>query len=254
MPGGARTRHDGPMRTGADVAAARAALHEQWDALRRWVDQVGDAELAAAPSVLDGWTVGELWAHLGRALEALTVCTPAPAGATPLSLREYLGSYAAGAAEIAETTRRLAAEHAADPVGAVDRSARAAFARLDELGPGDPVVQARRGPVRLSTMVVSRVVELVVHADDLLLSVRRAHGTDTVPDPVQPGALRLVADELLAIVVARGGWDLEIADARTWVRLAAGRVPYDVDVLADALHPRYTSDAVPDLGRMLPLL
>lgn len=242
------------MRTGADVATARAALQDQWDALRRWVDQVGDASLAAAPSVLDGWNVGELWAHLGRAMEALTVCTPAPPGSAPLSLREYLASYAAGAADIAETSRRLAAEQAADPVGAVERSVRAAFARLDALGPGDPVVQARRGPLHLSTMVVTRVVELVVHADDLLLSVRRAHGTDATPDPVDPGALRLVADELLAIVVARGGWDLEVADARTWVRLAAGRVPYDVDVLADALHPRWTSDAVPDLGRLLPLL
>ncbi|QGQ20379.1 hypothetical protein GC089_15770 [Cellulomonas sp. JZ18] len=63
-----------------------------------------------------------------------------------------------------------------------------------------------------------------------------------------------MADELLAIVVARGGWDLEVTDARTWVRLAAGRITYDVDVLADALRARYTSDAVPDLGRVLPLL
>jgi len=54
--------------------------------------------------------------------------------------------------------------------------------------------------------------------------------------------------------VARGGWDLEVSDPRRWVRLAAGRQPYDVDELAIALHARYTSDAVPDLGRMLPLL
>ncbi|QGQ20378.1 hypothetical protein GC089_15765 [Cellulomonas sp. JZ18] len=117
MPGGRAARHDGRMRTGADVATARAALQDQWDGLRRWVDQVGDPTLAAAPSVLDGWTVGELWAHLGRALEALTVCTPAAPGAAPLSLAEYLRSYAAHADDIAETTRRLAAEHADDPVG-----------------------------------------------------------------------------------------------------------------------------------------
>jgi len=79
-------------------------------------------------------------------------------------------------------------------------------------------------------------------------------GTGTGPDPVDPGALALVAEVLLDVVVARGGWSLEVADARTWVRLAAGRVPYDVDVLAEALHPQYTSDAVPDLGRMLPVL
>lgn len=243
------------MDTGVDLPTAAGALRAQWDALRTWVDHVADPALAAAPSVLDGWTVAELWAHVGRAMEALTACTPAAPGTVPMTLGEYLASYAAGASDIAETSRRLAAEHVSDPVGAVGRSASAALAHLARLGPDDVVVQARRGPLRLSTMALTRVVELVVHADDLLLSVRRARGAAAVvPDPVDDGALAVVADAFLGVVRARGGWDLEVADARTWVRLAAGRVPYDVDVLADALHPRYTSDAVPDLGRLLPLL
>lgn len=237
-----------------DVTTAAAALHSQWDRLHDWVGLMADPRLGREASVLDGWSIVELWAHLGRAMDALAVCTPVPDGTVPLTLAEYLGSYPDRAADIAETTRQLAAEHATDPVGYVTRSARAAFATLDALGPGDPVVQARRGPVRLSTMVLSRVVELVVHADDLHRSVRRAHGTDATADPVDPAALALVADELLAIVRARGGWDLEVADARRWVRLAAGRARYDVDELALALQARYTSDAVPDLGRMLPLL
>lgn len=237
----------GAMPSG-ELADARTALHAQWDLLRRWVGDVVDADVADDPSVLAGWTVAELVAHLGRAMEALAVCVPVPEGTVPLSLGEYVGTYADRAADIAQTTRTLAAEIAHDPLAEVDARAEAAFARLDELGPDDRVVQARRGPVLLSTMAVSRVVELVVHADDLARSVPRG------PDPVEPGALRLVADALLEIVVARGGWSLEVADARTWVRLAAGRQPYDVDVLAEALHPRYTSDAVPDLGRMLPIL
>jgi uncharacterized protein (TIGR03083 family) len=232
----------------AELAAARTALHEQWDRLRSWVEDVVDDDVADAPSVLAGWTVAELVAHLGRAMEALAVCVPVPDGTVPLTLAEYVGTYSDRAADIAETTRALAVEISHDPLAEVDGRARAAFAQLDALGPDDCVVQARRGPVLLSTMTVSRVLELVVHADDLARSVPRG------PDPVDPGALTLVADALLEIVVARGGWSLEIADARTWVRLAAGRQPYDVDVLADALHPRYTSDGVPDLGRMLPIL
>ena len=231
-----------------DLADARTALHAQWTRLRSWVTDVVDDDVADDPSVLDGWTVAELVAHLGRAMEALAVCVPLPENTVPLTLGEYVGSYAGRAADIAETTRNLAVEIAHDPLAEVDARARAAFAQLDALGPDDCVVQARRGPVLLSTMTVSRVLELVVHADDLARSVQRG------PDPVDPGALQLVADALLEIVVARGGWDLEIADARRWVRLAAGRQTYDVDELAVALHARYTSDAVPDLGRMLPLL
>lgn len=237
----------GRMPSG-ELADARTALHAQWDRLRSWVSDVVDPDVGGEPSVLEGWSVAELVAHLGRAMEALAVCVPVPDGTVPLTFGEYVGTYVARAADIAETTRELAREIADDPLGAVDRSAQAAFARLDELGPDDRVVQARRGPVLLSTMAMSRVLELVVHADDLARSVPLG------ADPVEPGALRLVADALLEIVVARGGWSLEVADARTWVRLAAGRQPYDVDALAVALHPRYTSDAVPDLGRMLPIL
>lgn len=237
----------------ATIAEASGALRAQWDLLRAWVGDVLQDE-GATPSVLEGWTVADLVAHLGRAMDALAVCTPLPAGTVPLTLGEYLGTYAARAADIAQTTRELAAEFADDPLGEVDARAAAAFATLDALGGSDVVVQARRGPVLLSTMTVSRVIELVVHADDLFRSVQRVPGAGAGPDPVQPGALDLVARELLDIVVARGGWDLEVADAREWVRLAAGRTPAGGTALARALRRGHPSEGVADLGRMLPLL
>lgn len=272
------------MSTG-DVTAGADVLRRQWATLRDWVGDVVAAGDGRAPSILDGWTVADLVAHLGRAMNALAVCEPAPTGTVPLSLAEYLGSYAGRAADIDRTTRELAAEIADDPLRHVDALVAETFRRVDELGPADRVVQARRGPVLLSTMIASRVTELVVHADDLQRSLARARGAApgsraelgdgigprpgvpgglgpagglgdgvTSGGPVDGDALDLVAHELLRIVRARGGWDLEIAQPLTWVRLAAGRVPYDVDVLAAALVPRFTSDAVPDLGRMLPLL
>ena len=238
----------------ATLAEATNALYDQWDRLRAWVVEVVDPTVGSASSVLDGWTVRDLVAHVGRAMDALAACTPVPAGTVPLTLAEYLGTYAGRAREIAQTTRELAIEVGDDPVRWIDARAAAAFAVLDEASGRDHAVQARRGPVLLSAMTVSRVIELVVHADDLYASVRRVPGAGAGPDPVDRGALDLVARELLAIVVARGGWDLDVVDARAWVRLAAGREPYSADALARALAPRWTGEGVPDLGRALPVL
>ncbi|GII97722.1 uncharacterized protein (TIGR03083 family) [Sediminihabitans luteus] len=244
----------------ADLATVTAALHAQWDHLRSWLDDADlDDAWFDADSVLPGWTVGELVSHLGRSMEALAVCTAVPEGTVPLTFAEYLGSYPDRAAEITAVTRELDGTLAPDRLAGIDRLAAQAFATLDALTPAeapapgaDPahgVVQARRGPITLRDMVVSRVVELVVHADDIARSLPGVPG-----DPVERGALGIVADELLAIVVARGGWSLEVDDARLWVRLAAGRRPYDVDDLARALRPEFTAGSVPDLGRELPVL
>jgi hypothetical protein len=236
------------------LGQASTALRAQWDRLRPWVGAVVDSDLAGAPSLLDGWTTVELVVHLGRAMDALADCVAAPVGTVPFTLGEYLGTYSGRDEDIAALTRDLAARHAGDPLGYVDAGARAAFAALDRFAGRDVVVQARRAPILLSGLTLSRVIELVVHGDDLLRSVRRVRGADAPADPVDRGALDLVAEALLEIVVARVGSDLEVADPRAWVRLATGRTPYDVDVLAAALRPRYTSEGVPDLGRVLPLL
>ena len=230
-----------------DLNTATDALHRQWDLLRGWIEDL-DPDVGQRDSVLGGWNVAELIAHLGRCMDALAVVQPAPAGTVPLSLAEYLGGYAGRAADISAVTKALAVEIAHDPLGEVDRLAAGAFRRIEELGT-DQVVQARRAPIMLSEMVLSRLIELVVHADDLARSLPLV-----TTQPIDRGALDLAAQTLLDIVVTRGGWDLEIADPRLWLRLAAGRTRYDVDDLARALHARYTSDGVPDLGRMLPVL
>ncbi|MCU1432868.1 MAG: hypothetical protein JWP95_1973, partial [Actinotalea sp.] len=244
----------GGQQSATDLARLEDLLRAQWLLLREWVGALEDASLAR-PSVLPGWTVAELVAHLGRGMDALAAVQPAAPGTVPLSLGEYLGRYPDGAHEIADVTRALAAEIRDAPLPAVDRLASAAFAQLQTLRDAspDPVVVARRGPILLSEMVVSRLIELVVHGDDLLRSTGRSgHGHGT--SPLHDDALTLVAEALLEIAVDRGGWQLEIIDRLTWIRLACGRVPYDVDVLTAALQAVHTSDSVPDLGRSLPLL
>jgi hypothetical protein len=240
------------MDVPADLAYASAILRDQWGTLRAWVGDLVAADgprLAQVPSVLAGWSVADLVAHVGRSLDALAVVTPAPDARPPLTLAQYVGGYAAGAADIAEGTRGLAVEIAADPLGALDVMARAAFDHLAALG-DDRVVLARRGPVRLSVLVVSRVLELVVHADDLVRSVRPQG-----PAPIDPPALTLVADALVGVLAQRTGVPVvTVTDPLAWVRLACGRVPADARAAAAAVRVTARGWGASDVARLLPLL
>lgn len=214
------TGHHVPMT--ADLAEATAALRTQWDRLERWLGSLDDTldDVVDQPSVLDGWTVGELVSHLGRAMDALVAAGPVAPGTNPLTLAEYLGTYPERAEQIAQVTRALDEEIAADRLTAVSGYARRAFARLDELSPTETVVQARRGPITLRDMVVSRVIELVVHADDLERSL-----PGVAEKAVDRGALDLVAAEAPA----------HRRDAR---RLEPrGRRPASVGPARDGPHP-----------------
>lgn len=241
----------------AELPEITAALHTQWGRLRSWVGPLGDNLLGNRnkPSVLEGWTIGELVAHLGRAMDALAVCTLAPAGSRPIELAEYLGSYPERADDISRVTRDLAVEIADSPLAAVEAMAARALARLDDLSlAGTGVVQARRGVITLRDMAMSRLIELVVHAEDLVASLKGVVDSAGPANPIDREAQRIVAEELLDIVVTRGGWDLEVTDPGLWIRLASGRARYNVDDLARAIAPGYTAGGVPDLGRMLPIL
>lgn len=242
----------GAPRTAIDVVALEHLLRAQWLRVRAWVAEL-DLAREPAPSVLEGWSVADLVTHLGTAMTSLARAQPAPASTVPLTLGEYVGSYPDRAGEITETTLRVTGEIADDPLPAIGRMAEAAFAQLAvlrDLG-ADPVVRARRGPILLSEMVISRILELVVHADDLIRSTHRSLPGQT---PLDPAAVAVVADALLEILLDREGWSVEIADPVAWIRLACGRVPLDAATLVAALQPRHTGDSLPDLGTHLPLL
>lgn len=236
-----------------ELTAIDDVLRRQWLRLRRWL--VGlDAAALRRDSALPGWTVEQLVAHLGRGFETLAAVQPTAPGTVAMSLGEYVAAYREGADGIDAATRDLAERLAPELPRGLDRLAEAGFAQVTQLREEspDPVVRGLRGPIHLSDMLVTRLMELVVHGDDLARSVGRpSTGGD---GPVDPEALRLVSDALLEVVVDRGGWDLEVVEALGWVRLATGRVSYDTDALTSALQARHTSDSVPDLGAMLPLL
>ena len=211
------------QRTRVELRTATTLLEKQWQTLRGWLGRVVDDDDAggvlAAPGVLPGFTVAELIAHIGRSLDVLAQTAPADPGVLPLSLAEYLGAYRDRAESVARTARSYAEEIAAAPLRTVDRIAAAAFLRLADLGPDDCVVQTRRAPIMLSGLVVSRLVELVVHGDDL------ARALDA---PRHPGDREAVSTVATVLGVAYGeltGGPPMVSQPLTWIRLAAGREP-----------------------------
>ncbi len=193
----------------------RGVLTAQLDAVTQWARTVDRAD-EARPSVLAGWTVADLLAHLARS--GGTLAQLAPSSADPLPISTYVSAYAAAAADIAEGTRALAVETSADRVGAIERAWRAGLAGLDAFGSADPVVQAARGPILLSDFVVTRLVELLVHADDLGRSLDR-------PAALDPRAEAVVAAALIQVWADRcpGRAIPVLDDDLGWIRAACGR-------------------------------
>jgi len=201
----------------------RDLLSRQWIALRAWIEESGLLDHREQQSVLEAWNVHELVTHVGRSFLALTVLGPERA-AQPQTLRAYISDYAASAQEIADGTKELARSFERDLLGGIDNCARLGLRTLDGLRAD--VVRGPRGPIALDDFVLTRLIELVVHGDDLARSV------PTVPaPPLLDEALSAVAQALAGAYTEATGTAPTVGDPLTWIRQAAGREPSDDSVL-----------------------
>jgi hypothetical protein len=174
-----------------DAAASAAAL-------------LADPAVAAAwaePSALAKLTVGGLAGHLARQVtRAAEVVTADPPGEPPISLLDhYARSSWVGADlddEVNVNVRTASDQEAADgPAALVDRVG----AALDTLratlpaAPADRVVHLSWGPWALSLddFLVTRMMEIAVHSDDLAVSVGVA--TPPLPPPVTDPVIGLLS-------------------------------------------------------------
>ena len=196
----------------------RALLEEQYVALADWLDEVPVSAHLDEPVGLGDWTVRELVAHLGLGIGLSRYVAAAEPGAVPLSLGEYVRAYPPAADQIAEMTREIMASFGDDLVSGFRRTAAEAFEAIDAI-PGE-VLQARRGPIARDDYLLTRLLELVVHGDDLQRALGR---TDA---PLLPAAVTAVSDALAAAYVERTGTRASGAGLE-WIRRAAGRVPTD---------------------------
>jgi uncharacterized protein (TIGR03083 family) len=208
--------------------------------------------------------------HLAAVLAAVPVVARETTADKPQTVAAYVGKYRAAAGEIADRERELTGRKSpAD----LKRMLREALESSEvEQSPG-ATVAAPRGPIRWEDWLTTRVIELVVHADDLARSL-----PEREPPATTRPAMKLTVTTLAKAFAQKApGRSVELrvppyaavqcvegprhtrgtppnvveTDGPTWVRLAAGRLLWSDAVAAGAVR---ASGARADLAEWLPVL
>jgi len=256
----------------ATIEAARGAYLAQQAQIVAWLEAL-PLEAWERPSRLPGWTVRELAVHVvvtGRVV--VDAVGAGPVAASALTVAEYVGGYADAAAQIAQRGLDRARELDAGAVLALARRELDAFEQALTAVSDDPVVAARRGPTKVSDLIVTRVIEAVVHSLDLSAS------TDGEPVGLQRSAVALTCRALATGLAERTpGRSVELrvppyaavqcvpgprhtrgtppnvveTDPVTWIELATGRVGWST--AADGGRLRASGERA-NLSAYLPVL
>jgi uncharacterized protein (TIGR03083 family) len=250
------------------------AFVEAWAALRKWLDDLTPEEFDA-PSAVGGWTVGQLTAHIGLAMGALMSGQQVePSTSEPaMSIEEWTRIYPKVASGIDRATKDRAEATADDLLGGLDDQWNAVQEVLARADGTDVVLMVRVQRTTLSDLLVTRLVEIVVHSDDLARSLPER----TAP-PIPREAMKIVVRTLLDVLATRApGRSVEVrvppfaavqciegprhtrgtppntieTDATTWIRLAGGRMTWEQALTTHAVS---ASGQRADLGAVLPLL
>ena len=255
-----------------DPGAAGAAVLAQADLVLAWLSAQPPSAWGRASS-LPGWTVTELAMHLAVSLENLPLTLARPVADPPVPVDRYVAGYADAAAQILERdVSRARGLQPAEVLAEVYRQRDAAAAAIADPSQARAVL-APRGQISPADWLVTRAIELVVHADDLSRSL-----PDRPPVGLDRSALRLVTRAFADILTARApGRTVELrvppyaavqcvegprhtrgtppnvveTDPVTWLRLAAGRLPWAAATRTGAVR---ASGERAELSPWLPLL
>jgi uncharacterized protein (TIGR03083 family) len=247
---------------------------EQSRALFAWLSELPD-DAYQRPTVLAGWDVRMLVAHLVLIERGTVRVLGSPSSEKPLTPYAFVARYRSSVEAIAGSTAETAGNHSGpELVAALHEAIEAAPAAL--AGPHPPVLQAPRGPLRTEDWIETRIIELVVHADDLNRTF-----PEREPIPLVRSALGRTMRSL-ALMLADGhpGRSVEVrvppyaavqcglgdpgpthtrgtppnvveTDAVTFLRLATGRLSWSDAVAAAKVH---ASGLRANLSSALPIL
>ncbi|WP_031516620.1 maleylpyruvate isomerase family mycothiol-dependent enzyme [Streptomyces sp. NRRL F-5123] len=250
-----------------------------WSALLAQSGLVADAvrglsaEAYALPSGLPGWDVRLLVAHVVRQIDALgeLLAAPEPVGGGRLTgLDAWTQATGPVAAQLDAGTKETAAAMG-DPVAAVEAAVeRLPGLRAEALRPGR-LLPEPFGGMRALEFTVTRLVELVVHTDDLA----RATGAEPAFDRQALAAVVRVLADGLAAKAPGNAVEVRVppyaavqcvegprhtrgtppnvveTDPLTWLRLATGRTAWAAAVEAAAVS---ASGERADLAAYLPVM
>jgi uncharacterized protein (TIGR03083 family) len=255
-----------------DPAVVRAALTAQVRAVSEAAHRLRP-EQRALPSGLPGWDVHHLLVHMAGQIDAVPrlLALPPPAGARQtVDLLAWAMSTAGIADRLDEDTRADAAE-TGDAADRIDDAALLLSAVLDEAAAPGRLIPLLFGPMAAADFLVTRLVELVVHSDDLA----RATGEEVTLDRQALAAVTRLLADTLAAKAPGGAVEVRIppfavvqcvegprhtrgtppgvveTDPLTWLRLATGRTGW-AGAVTDARVG--ASGERTDLGPLLPLL
>jgi uncharacterized protein (TIGR03083 family) len=186
------------MAAVARLADLQPAYAAQQAALVSWLGAL-PTTVWDQPSRLAGWTVRDLAFHATDMTAVVVRALAAgPVHEQPLSVAGYTAMWLSVADEIAARDRENARD--LDAAGVLENAAAARAELMDALEgvDGDPIIAGRRGPLRLSDLMTTRVNELVVHSLDL-----SASAPDQEPVRLEPRALGISCRMLTGILAER---------------------------------------------------
>lgn len=254
----------------SDPGKLGQAMLVQSVAVRDWLVELPEAAFDR-PSALPGWDVRLLTGHLLLVHQGFLRALARPVDAAPLPVQDFVARYRRDVRALDEATGQAAGDRApAELLAALGQAIDEIRDRLAE--PLPAVIDTPRGPSTVTDFLLTRVIELVVHADDLNRSL---------PGPavsLERAAMAVAARGLTGILAGRyPGRSVEVrvppfaavqciagprhtrgtppnvveTDPLTFLRLATGRLGWPSAVAGGLVR---ASGNRADLTEQLPLL